>query len=222
MNQMFLKCTERSESRFTNSYSLKFPVLELSKSLQIFSFNIIRSLGNFSSGSCPRDITDQWFARTLNWKEPGTYPFPFLQEKLQNTHKTHSSNLCFTRMQNKSLKTPLACTPLPMLPHQPGAFSSEVSTHLLPPSSVFSFHCLWGMAWVLVPAARRSPILSRHPPVCAGASFSLVPWHCWDTRTLSKLSSGSCSQGQTNLPLSRSTQAQGSSNQNKSLLFWKT
>lgn len=75
------------------------------------------------------------------------------------------------------------------------------------PGKCFSFHRPWGMAVGLVPAARRSPILLRHPPVCTGACFSLVPWHCWDTRTLSKLSRGSCSQGKTNLPLSRSTQA---------------
>lgn len=77
MNQTFFKNTERSK-RLSNSYSFQFPVLEFNKSLQVSSFNTMSSLGNFKSGSCPRDTPGQ-YASILNWKEHGMHPFCFLQ-----------------------------------------------------------------------------------------------------------------------------------------------
>lgn len=99
MNYMFLKCTERSEGRFNNSYSFEFPVLQLNKSLKMSSFNIIRSLGNLSSGSYPRHMTDQCF-QDSELQKAGDVSFSFPALKTPK----YSHNSFFETMFYHNLK----------------------------------------------------------------------------------------------------------------------
>lgn len=170
---MFLKCPERSEVRFSNSYSFKFPVLELNKSLKMSSFNAIRSLGNLSSGSYPRDMTDQCFQDSKLQKAwDVSLSFPALKTP-KYPHDSFFKTMFYQNLKKKPEDLHHTHPCLCSYTNLPYSVLNKLFAFFLP-RRVFPSAILWGAAVGLVPAAGRSPILLTHTSVCDSACFSLV------------------------------------------------
>lgn len=144
----------------------------------------------------------------MNYRVAGMGCIPFLSfsKNYETPTRLTLQNDVLPKCKTKAW-SPSACTSLSTSPHHIPTTPTYIRVWIgnIPSSSQES-------GFLSVAAEVQHWVCCRqisHPPQTrfSRACFSLVLWFCLYTRTLSKLIEGICSQGKTNLPLSRSTQA---------------